>query len=426
MAWLEQHRSGIYHVAFRVGETRFKRSLNTTDKRKAEAKAGRIEENLELVKRGRLVIPDDADAVAFLLSDGKLNGQPASPKLTTLKALFDQFLGSLGSGSIEDSTLYGMKIHIKHLKRHLGANFRIQQLQFDDLQGYVDQRSQDKGLRGRDLSPTTIKKELVTFKAVWTWAMRRGLVNRPFPNDGLRFAKTTEQPPFRTWAEIERRIERGGLTSEQQSDLWDCLFLTLPEVEAVLEYVRTRALLPFLYPMFVFAAHTGARRSEMIRSQVDDIDLVRKTAVIRERKRVPGKCTTRSVPLSPLLADVLKSWLTTHPGGPWTFCHSLDAVTLRNDGQGIAPLMKAVAHNSFKYVLKGSKWSKLRGWHVFRHSFCSNAAAAGIDQRVINGWVGHQTEEMVRRYRHLIPNQQQAAIQLVFGGGQQSFVADAI
>src|SRR5207253_640241 len=112
--------------------------------------------------------------------------------------------------------------------------------------------------------------------------------------------------PFQTWAEIERRMERGGLTPEQQADLWDCLFLTLPEVEQVLEHVRRHAKHAFLYPMFVFVAHTGARRSEMIRSQVDDIDLVSNTAVIREKKRVPGKCTTRSVPLSPFLAAILR------------------------------------------------------------------------------------------------------------------------
>jgi hypothetical protein len=33
---------------------------------------------------------------------------------------------------------------------------------------------------------------------------------------------------------------------------------------------------------------------------------------------------------------------------------------------------------------------------------------------MINAWVGHQTEEMVRRYGHLIPNQERDAIQSVF------------
>jgi integrase len=425
MSWLEQHRSGVYHVAFRVGETRFKRSLGTKDKRKAEGMAGRIDENIALVERGRLTIPDGTDVVAFLLSDGKVNGQPEPPKSTTLKALFDDFLHNLRAGSIEDSTLYGMKIHIKHLKEHLGAHFRIQELQFDNLQDYVHHRGQDKGLRGRKLSATTIKKEMVTLKAIWTWAMRRGLVSRAFPNEGLRYPKTTERPAFQTWADIERRVQRGGLTPEQQADLWDCLFLTLPEVEAVLEHVRLNAAYPFLYPMILFAAHTGARRSEMMRSQIDDIDLVRKTAVIREKKRVPGKCTTRTVPLSPLLTDVLQDWLARHPGGSWTFSHTPDVLLARNGKRDFAGLTEGDAHDGFKRVLAGSKWSKLRGWHVFRHSFCSNAAAAGIDQRIINGWVGHQTEEMVRRYRHLIPNQQQEAIQLVFARRQQPLVADA-
>jgi hypothetical protein len=34
-----------------------------------------------------------------------------------------------------------------------------------------------------------------------------------------------------------------------------------------------------------------------------------------------------------------------------------------------------------KRTLAGSKWSKLRGWHRFRHSFCSNCADRGVDRR---------------------------------------------
>ena len=52
---------------------------------------------------------------------------------------------------------------------------------------------------------------------------------------------------------------------------------------------------------------------------------------------------------------------------------------------------------------------------VLWHSFASNCAVAGVDQRVTNEWMGHQTEEMVRRYRHLFPEQQRQAIDKVFG-----------
>jgi hypothetical protein len=33
----------------------------------------------------------------------------------------------------------------------------------------------------------------------------------------------------------------------------------------------------------------------------------------------------------------------------------------------------------------------------------------------IDAWMGHQTEEMRKRYRHLFPDQQQAALASVFG-----------
>jgi integrase len=62
-----------------------------------------------------------------------------------------------------------------------------------------------------------------------------------------------------------------------------------------------------------------------------------------------------------------------------------------------------------------SKWKVLRGYHVLRHSFASNLAAAGIDQRIIDEFMGHQTEVMRLRYRHLFPEQRQQAIKIVFG-----------
>ena len=61
---------------------------------------------------------------------------------------------------------------------------------------------------------------------------------------------------------------------------------------------------------------------------------------------------------------------------------------------------------------------KIHGWYVFRHSFASNCALKGVDQRVINEWMGRQTEEMVKRYRHLFPKSQAEAIRSVIGNGK--------
>jgi hypothetical protein len=39
----------------------------------------------------------------------------------------------------------------------------------------------------------------------------------------------------------------------------------------------------------------------------------------------------------------------------------------------------------------------------------------GVDQRIIDDIVGHQTDEQRRRYRHLYPDVKQKAIANVFG-----------
>ena len=46
-----------------------------------------------------------------------------------------------------------------------------------------------------------------------------------------------------------------------------------------------------------------------------------------------------------------------------------------------------------RIVAVGSPWSVLRGYHVLRHSFISACASKGIDQRLLDEWVGHQTDE---------------------------------
>ena len=83
MPWLEQTRNGYYQVAFRFSGERFKKALHTQNERTATARLHRLDENIRLVERGRLIVPDDADICTFLLSDGQLNGKKCNrPKRT--------------------------------------------------------------------------------------------------------------------------------------------------------------------------------------------------------------------------------------------------------------------------------------------------------------------------------------------------------
>ena len=233
-----------------------------------------------------------------------------------------------------------------------------------------------------------------------------------FPRKGLRLPKTSEKPPFQTWQEIDRQIERGGLTDAQQEELWSCLYLTLQEIDQLLEYVEQHASQPWIYPMFVMAAHTGARRSELLRSQVTDFD--GDEVIIHELKRVRGKQTTRRVPMSSRLREAIDQWLADHPGGNYTFCQTAVARS-KKIRRSPAPVTPPESRDHFTRTLRGSKWAKIRGWHCLRHSFISNLACKGVDQRLIDGFVGHTTEAMRRRYTHLFPDSRQAAIQSVLG-----------
>ncbi len=305
-----------------------------------------------------------------------------------------------------------MKIHQRQLEKHFRKDFLIPSLTLTDLQGYVERRSRDNGLHGRKVTAVTIKKAIVTLRTVWNWGRQHELIDKPFPSKGLKYPKGTEKPPFMTFAEVERRVRKA--TPAEAADLWECAFLSLEEIDELLRAVKKRALQPCVYPMFVFAAHTGARRSEIIRSTLDDLDFENNLITIHERKKSHDKRTTRRVPMSPLLRQVLQEVLAVHPGLAIDVL-ARTAANTRSSSNRAATTRRGYGPLPFQAHAAGSKWGKLRGWHVFRHSFCSNCAVKGIDQRIIDAWVGHLSPDMVRRYRHLLPDQQQTAINLVFG-----------
>ena len=419
MAWIEFRKGktkGTWRISFRLGDRRFNRSLKTDNKKEAESRRARLEENIRFVESGRLQIPDGADIAAFLLSDGKLS-QKVRPKVSlSLSQLFTQFFDAIPDQSLEASTIGCMQQHRRHLERLIGTRFDPQSLTLDDLQAYVTKRAAEKGCRGRNVGQNTINKELVTFRAVWGWACETGRLTGEFPRKGIRLPKAREMPIFQTWEEIERQITTTS-TDHDQADLWDCVYLTLPEIEALLKHVNKAAAYPFIPPMFYFAAYTGARRSEILRSQKCDIDLSQRVITLREKKRVRAKLSTRRVPLSPVLEASLRPWLQDNPG-PHTFCHQKQIIKRSSKAKaranGPIALTGDEASHHFRQTLTGSKWNVLPGWHMFRHSFVSNCASKGIDQRMIDEWVGHTSEAMRRRYRHLIPSSQQDAMKLLF------------
>lgn len=406
MASLHQRANGRFRISYYFGGRRFFASLKTKHEREATLTMHRLEENLQDVERGRLAIPEGADLSRFLLSDGRVITKPVLKKRISLKDLFDRYEKEVPEGIKESNTRKMEGIHMRRLLKELGSNLSTEKVTRELLQQYVKTRSGHQGSGGNGLSHVTIKKELSTLTGIWNkFALPLGIVAKELSTKGLLFNKRKPKPPFQTCPQIERQISRGGLSDSAIDELWDCLFLTLPEIEELLAFIET-TIIPAIRVMYFVAAHTGARRSEMLRIRIDDVDIEGERIQLREKKKDRSKEETyRSIPLTPKLLQVLKDWVTNHPGGQMLIV----------DQKGKPLTLSQVSWN-FRTVVQGSKWEVLPGWHVLRHSFASNCAARGIDQRIIDEWMGHQTEEMRRRYRHMIPSNEQRAIHLVFAG----------
>ena len=311
------------------------------------------------------------------------------------------------------------EIHIRHLKRLLGESTQLLGITLATVQGYINTRTKTK-YNGKLLSGRTIRKELATFRQIWDWAKKRQYVSAECPlyDAGRRWAVTLPKPAekekFQTWEQVRRRIARRGLSPQQEKELWDSLFLDEDQIGELLKYVEEHASYPFIHPMFVFAAYTGARRGEIRRSHIDDFDFESGQVKVRERKRRKDMAESfRFVPLHPKLAEVMQEWFKAHPGGTYTITGPL-RMRGRKEKAGFLEMTPHEAQHHFKHTLRESKWKVLRGFHVLRHSFASNLARSGkVPRDTIAKWMGHTTEEMKDLYRHLFPQDGQSQINVL-------------
>jgi integrase len=400
-------KTGKARLFFRFGGKQFNKTIAVQSDKDALRACALIEETIQDLERGKLTMSSDADPASFILSCGKLTGRPQivsnsfqTANRPTIKHILDLYATELTPGSKETSSIETEAVHRRRILKVLGEGLLFDSLGVKVIQKYIDKRANG------GIGAETIRKELATLRVIWGWAHKREFIAKPatWSMKDLTFPKTAEKPPFQTWEQIARTVNRGALSNDQELAMWECLWLNETETTECLEWVQKRARYPFIYPAFAFAAFTGARRSELFRSERDDWDFEAGVVSIRQKKADRSKTfTRRTVPLHPSVAEVMSEWFNIHPGGRWTLCTA--------DSAPIGPRM---ATKYFRAAVAGGKWKVLHGWHTFRHSLASNLASAGVDQRFINDILGHHTQEMERRYRHLLPQRQAQALQGLF------------
>ncbi len=224
-----------------------------------------------------------------------------------------------------------------------------------------------------------------------------------------RVKSAGDQLPFRTFQEIESVVARGGLKPREILRLWDCLYLSPAEISELLSLVRERSVYDVTPIFHAVPAYTGMRRGEVMRLRWSDIEFDQDALVARSLKQSRQDVeTARRIDLHPELKMILLEWRERRTKGQLVVC----------DAGSLEMLTSRETSGRFYYPFRGTKWclSSRKDWfklgfHTYRHSFASNLAAAGVDQRVIDEFMGHQTEAMRKRYRHLFPKTRRSAIE---------------
>lgn len=415
MAGLKQDKSGNFAVTFWYQGHQRTRSADTKDSEVAKTVKAGVEATLMRLKKGWLTIPEGVDAVDFIVNGGVVVQQPAlvfeQPASLTLEGLFKLYDSDSNPRAKESTTNATEGYHKAHLLRVIGADTPLESISLDTIQRYVTIRPKELFQGKIAPKPPTIKKELATLSVIWHWALRLKKVAYPLPFTirDLSFDRTEDKAPFQTYDDIARTIKLGGLTEDEQEVRWECLYLSLKEVHEVLGHVRETSLHPFIHPMVVFAAMTGARRSEICRSRIEDWDFRTMNVKIREKKRKAGRSSFRMVEINSFLAGVMRPWLDNHPGGQFT---------IAKDGEPLT--VKMASYHFDRTLSKHEKWKKIPGFHTLRHSFASILASEGVDEPTIDLWMGHQTLEQRERYRHLFPKNLKRSIENLTPEGQVS------
>jgi hypothetical protein len=162
----------------------------------AAAFAGNVDYLLLRLKQGFLRIPPAVDDVEFVRHNGNV---PTAESPPADELSFDGFRARYfeahDNGALEANSLATIAMHLRHFERSLGARFLVGHLTQADLQRHVNRRAATKGVRGRPLSPVTIRKEVASLRAAWNWGVASGLVRAAFPNKGLVYPEGGREAP---------------------------------------------------------------------------------------------------------------------------------------------------------------------------------------------------------------------------------------
>jgi site-specific recombinase XerD len=159
--------------------------------------------------------------------------------------------------------------------------------------------------------------------------------------------------------------------------------LSRGEVRQLLSHIRRPAARISAILMY----SCGLRVSEAVGLHAEHIDSQRMVVCVRNSKGAKD----RYVPLPKRTLELLRAYWLEHRPGTWLFPS--------NTGRGPIP------PNSVRKAIKGAGHdcglAKNVSCHTLRHSYATHLLEDGLELRVIQGFLGHQSIKTTARYAHL-------------------------
>ena len=175
--------------------------------------------------------------------------------------------------------------------------------------------------------------------------------------------------------------------------------LSLEEVRKILNCIRLpryRACLSTIYSC-------GLRLQEGTHLQVTDIDSSRMLIHVRHGKGAKD----RYVPLPQSTLEILRRYWVTHRN-PLLIFPAPGRGGIHMQG-ATESMPKSSVQIAFKEALKESKVNKLASVHTLRHSWATHLLEAGVNLRLIQEYLGHDSPTTTAIYTHLTVRSEQNA-----------------
>ncbi len=335
-------KNGVFHVRFRFQGKEYKKSLKTRNREDAEAAVHGVEQTIHLITIGKQTIPSLVDPGDFILSGGCVSELQRHRRNTpTVEQVVEEYLQNQ-THKIAETYRSSQRTHLGHLKRFIGSKAQrgIEKISRQDLDRFLQHR-----LEMRDAS--TVCRERNTLLRFFRWVISQEYISESPAVQLDPIPCGTDLPPFRTVEEIEKILKRGGMNPQEQKDVWECLYLSPPEIAELLELVRQNAQKRISYFLHAIPTYTGMRRGEVLRLTWVDLDLEERTVTARSRKQSRRqKETRRRIDLHEELWQELQKWKEEQATGQFVVC----------DPQTLKPLTVDQANRAFWQALRRTAW----------------------------------------------------------------------